>query len=55
MIIEIADNKKPQIAEGVFVAASADIIGDVQIEEGASIWYQTVLRGDVMPIKIGSP
>lgn len=53
MLLEIAGNKKPQIADGVFVAASADIIGDVQIEEGASIWFQTVLRGDVMPIKIG--
>lgn len=53
MFVEIAGNKKPQIAEGVFIAESADIIGDVQISEGASIWYQVVLRGDVMPIKIG--
>jgi len=43
----------PKIAPGVFVAESADIVGDVTIEEGSSIWYGVVLRGDVAPIKIG--
>jgi carbonic anhydrase/acetyltransferase-like protein (isoleucine patch superfamily) len=43
----------PKIAPGVFVAASADIIGDVTIEEGSTIWYGTVIRGDVAPVRIG--
>ena len=43
----------PKIAPGVFVAETAAIIGDVTIEEGCSIWYGVVLRGDVSPIRIG--
>ncbi|MBX3022539.1 MAG: gamma carbonic anhydrase family protein [Bdellovibrionales bacterium] len=45
--------KTPKIGEGTFVAPSADIIGDVQIGKGCSIWFNTTLRGDVMPIVIG--
>lgn len=45
--------KTPQIGEGSFVAPSADIIGDVTIGKGCSIWFNTTLRGDVMPIVIG--
>jgi gamma-carbonic anhydrase len=43
----------PQVGPDVFIADGAKIIGDVQIAEGCSIWYNTTLRGDVMPIKIG--
>lgn len=45
--------KTPQIAEGCFVAPSADLIGDVQLAEGTSVWYGVVLRGDIAPIQIG--
>ncbi len=44
---------KPKIHPSVFVAKNADIIGDVTIDEGSSIWFQTVLRGDVAPTRIG--
>lgn len=43
----------PTIAEGVFIAPNATIIGDVTIAEGVSIWYNTVVRGDTGPIIIG--
>jgi len=43
----------PTIAAGVFIAPGAMIIGDVTISEGASIWYNAVVRGDVAPIVIG--
>ncbi|CAG7648842.1 gamma carbonic anhydrase family protein [Paenibacillus allorhizosphaerae] len=43
----------PQIHPTVFLASGVQIIGDVTIEEGASIWYNTVLRGDLAPIRIG--
>jgi carbonic anhydrase/acetyltransferase-like protein (isoleucine patch superfamily) len=43
----------PQIHDSVFVAKNATIIGDVEIAEDASIWFQTVIRGDVAPTKIG--
>lgn len=44
----------PTIADGVFVAPTASIIGDVSIGAESSIWYGTVLRGDVMAIRIGA-
>lgn len=44
---------EPKIDESVFVAQSADIIGEVVIEKNASIWYNVVIRGDEQPIKIG--
>lgn len=44
----------PKIAQGVFLAPSATVIGDVEIKEQCSIWFNVVLRGDVFPIKIGS-
>lgn len=43
----------PTIAEDVFIAPGAMVIGDVTIHEGASIWYNAVVRGDVAPIVIG--
>ncbi len=43
----------PQIAEDVFLAETAVIIGDTKIGKGSSIWYNTVLRGDVNTITIG--
>lgn len=44
----------PRVAESVFIAGSADIIGDVEIAENASIWFQVVLRGDIGPIRVGT-
>ena len=45
--------KTPEVAGDAFVAPTAVLIGDVQIESGASIWFGVVLRGDVAPIRIG--
>jgi len=44
---------KPSIGKDVFIADGAKIIGDVRIAEGASVWFNSTLRGDVMPITIG--
>lgn len=43
----------PTIHEHSFVAENAAVIGDVLIGEGSSVWYGSVLRGDVAPIRIG--
>lgn len=40
--------------ETVFIADSSDIIGDVSLGDNSSVWFQTVLRGDQEPIKIGN-
>lgn len=52
MIKNIGD-KSPQIHKNTFIADSADVLGDVTIGEGSSIWYSTVVRGDIENIKIG--
>src|SRR6266516_6443197 len=44
----------PQIAESAYVDASAQVIGDVHIGEQSSVWCNTVVRGDMYFIRIGS-
>jgi carbonic anhydrase/acetyltransferase-like protein (isoleucine patch superfamily) len=46
-------DRTPQLAEDVFVAAGAYVIGDVTIGAGSSVWYNAVIRGDIAPIRIG--
>lgn len=46
-------NKSPQFDDTVFVAPSADIIGDVVIGQESSIWFNVTIRGDVNWIEIG--
>lgn len=43
----------PNLSLAAFVASNATIVGLVEIDRGASIWYGAVIRGDVEPIKIG--
>ncbi len=43
----------PTIAEDVFIAPGAMVIGNVTVHEGASIWYNAVVRGDSAQIVIG--
>ncbi|AUW57194.1 gamma carbonic anhydrase family protein [Sphingobium sp. SCG-1] len=44
----------PRIHETAFIAPGCRIIGDVEIGEGASIWYNCVIRGDINQVKIGA-
>jgi gamma-carbonic anhydrase len=48
------DGKFPVLGRGVFLAETCVVIGDVEIGDESSIWYGTVVRGDVMPIRIGA-
>ena len=43
----------PQIHETAFIADSAQIIGDVHVGAQASVWFGTVVRGDMFYIRIG--
>lgn len=54
MIIRAFRDKTPQIAPTAFIAEGAVIIGDVEIGEHASIWYNAVLRADVGRIRVGA-
>jgi carbonic anhydrase/acetyltransferase-like protein (isoleucine patch superfamily) len=46
-------NILPVVADDVFVAQGACVMGDVHIGAGSSIWFNTVLRGDVNFIRVG--
>jgi carbonic anhydrase/acetyltransferase-like protein (isoleucine patch superfamily) len=45
--------KTPRLHPSVFIAPGAQVIGDVSIAKGASIWFTAVVRGDIAPIRIG--
>lgn len=48
------EGKSPVLGDGAWVAPNAQVMGDVELGEGANIWYGAVLRGDVHQIRIGA-
>jgi carbonic anhydrase/acetyltransferase-like protein (isoleucine patch superfamily) len=52
MLIEL-NGVRPRVAEGVYIAPTAVLIGDVTIGAGSSVWFGAVLRGDSGRIVIG--
>ena len=46
-------SKQPKIDPTALIAPNATIIGDVTIMEGANVWFNAVIRGDLQPIVIG--
>ncbi len=48
------NNIHPTLGNNVFIAPNATVIGDVQLGEDCSVWFNTVIRGDVNYIRIGS-
>src|ERR1700682_6053624 len=54
MMVRAYEGKEPRLGARVFVAENAVLIGDVEIGDDSSIWFGTVLRGDVHRIRIGA-
>ncbi len=52
-MIRALEELNPRIHSSCFVAPSADVIGAIELGEDSSVWFQTVLRGDQLPIRIG--
>lgn len=52
MIKELS-GKQPKIENASFIAENATIIGDVKLEEGTTVWYGAVIRGDGDSIRVG--
>ena len=48
------DGKRPLLAPGVWIAPSADVIGEVHLGAECSLWFGAVIRGDNTPIIIGA-
>ena len=53
-IIKPVNGKSPQLPEDCYIAENATIVGDVQVGDQCSIWFNAVLRGDVHYIKLGN-
>ena len=53
MILEFGD-KRPDLGQRVFLAPSADIIGQVSLAEDSSVFFQCVLRADINTITVGA-
>lgn len=52
-IIKPVNNKSPEIPSTCFIAENATIVGDVEMGNNCSVWFNAVIRGDVHYIKMG--
>lgn len=52
-MIHTLGDRSPSLGDDVFVAPSADVIGDVKVGDRSSLWFGVVARGDVDEITIG--
>ncbi len=52
-MIRAFEGVSPRIADSAFVEESASVIGDVVVGDESSIWFHTVVRGDMHHIRIG--
>ena len=53
---ELPDNTlshTPKIHDSVFIANGAQVMGNIQLDEASSVWYNAVLRGDINKIHVG--
>lgn len=48
------EGREPRVAPDAFIAPTAVLIGDVVVEDGASVWFGAVLRGDFNRILVGA-
>lgn len=48
------DDTHPELADDVFVAGDARVIGRVKLEAGSSVWFGCVLRGDTDLLQVGA-
>jgi carbonic anhydrase/acetyltransferase-like protein (isoleucine patch superfamily) len=54
MALRSFEGKSPEIPDSAFVEHSAQVVGDVVLGESASVWFNSVVRGDVNAIRIGA-
>ncbi len=53
-LIQSLNGKTPCLGRDVFLASGVKLVGDIEIGEKSSIWFNSVLRGDVYKIRIGN-
>lgn len=47
------EGRHPQVEADVYLAPGSQVVGEVSIGSGSSVWFNAVLRGDVRPVRIG--
>ncbi len=52
-MIKELNGMKPKTDKNSFIAENALLVGDIEMASGSSVWYGTVIRADVAPIRIG--
>jgi carbonic anhydrase/acetyltransferase-like protein (isoleucine patch superfamily) len=52
--ILLFDGKAPRLAASAFLAEGSVVVGDVEIGDGSSLWFGTIVRGDVNHVRIGA-
>ena len=53
MTLYALDGSAPRVADDTWIAPDANVIGNVVIEEGGSVWFGSTLRGDNEEIRVG--
>ena len=53
-MISSFEGKSPSISKSAYIAPGTIIVGDVSLGDQVSIWFQTVIRGDINKIEIGA-
>ncbi|SDY26482.1 gamma carbonic anhydrase family protein [Citreimonas salinaria] len=53
MSVYYLDGQAPVLADDVWVAPGAHVIGNVTLEAGVSVWFGTTMRGDNEPMRVG--
>ena len=48
------EGRHPCVPPDVYLAPGSQVVGDVEILSGSSVWFNAVVRGDVQPVRIGS-
>ena len=46
--------RAPRLADDVFVAPNAEVVGDVEMAERSSVWFSSVIRADGAPVRLGT-
>ena len=53
-VVRALGSLRPRLGRAVFLAETCAVIGDVELGDESSVWYSAVVRGDVMPIRVGA-
>ena len=54
MPVREAGGRAPRLADDVFVAPNAEVVGDVEMAPRSSVWFSSIIRADGAPVRLGT-